>query len=283
VSTRSSDQGDTSALDRVIPDRAPSVSQVGTLVAFTYQPRTRDDLLAARVVDLTRPLGDPARSTDVAGTPRLEPNTTFRYLGQRQPDVSDDGRFVTFTSDADSAATTPEWGTGPVAGEYATSQVFLWDRLADAGDAAFETPVVLVSQVDGVAAAQGASSPVVSGNGQYVAYTSTSADLARDAALPGGCTIACPAQVYRYDVTTGSSELVSRQNTAEGAGLAAGVPVVCEQMEAIRLQRQAALGCLPGDQVGVSAPERAVAVLVHPKERRQVGLGEAYGAEISRV
>lgn len=218
VSTRSSNQGDTSALDRVIPDRAPSVSQAGTLVAFTYQARTRGDLLAARVVDLTVPLGDPARSADVAGTPLLEPNTTFRYLGQRQPDVSADGRFVTFTSDADSAATTPEWGTGPVAGQYAISQVFLWDRFAAAGDAAFEAPVVLVSQVDGVAAAQGASSPVVSGNGQYVAYTSTSADLARDAALPGGCTITCPAQVYRYDVTIGSSVLVSRQNTAEGAG-----------------------------------------------------------------
>jgi hypothetical protein len=221
VSTRSSNDGDTSALDRVIPDRAPSVSQVGTLVAFTYQARTRGDLLAARVVDLTVPLGDPTRSTDVAGTPLLGPNTTFRYLGQRQPDVSDDGRFVAFTSDADSAAATPEWGTGPVAGEYATSQVFLWDRLADAGDAALETPVVLVSQADGVAAAQGASSPVVSGNGQYVAYTSASADLADDADLPGDCTITCPTQVYRYDIIAGSSVLVSRQNTADGADLVA--------------------------------------------------------------
>lgn len=221
VSTRSSTQGDTSALDRVIPDRAPSLSQAGTIVAFTYQARTKSDLRAARVVDLTVPIGDRARSTDVAGTPTLAPNTTFRYLGQRQPDVSDDGRFVTFISDADSAATTPAWGSGPEAGGYATSQVYLWDRLADAGDAALATPVVLVSQVGGAPAAQGASSPVISGNGQYVAYTSTSADLAGAATLPGGCTTTCPTQVYRFDVTTGSSVLVSRQNTVEGVTLVA--------------------------------------------------------------
>ncbi|MEX0846754.1 MAG: hypothetical protein WD023_03165, partial [Ilumatobacteraceae bacterium] len=221
VSTRSSNQGDTSALDRVVPDRAPSLSQIGTMVAFTYRAHTRSDLLAARVVDLTVPLGDPARSTDVAGTPLLDPNTTFRYVGQRQPDVSDDGRFVTFTSDADSAAEIPDWGTGPVAGEFAVSQVYLWDRLADGGDAALATPVVLVSQAGGVRAAQGATSSVVSGNGQYVVYESASPDLARGAALPGGCTVTCPAQIYRYDVTTASSVLVSRQNTTEGADLVA--------------------------------------------------------------
>jgi hypothetical protein len=207
VSTKSSADGDTSALDRAAPDDAPAVSQTGSVIAYAHQARDdKDPMSAVTVVDLTVPLGDPLRSRLVAGTPLLEPNTTFRYLGQRQPDVSDDGRFVVYTSDANSAAAVPDWGSGSVAGDYATSHVFVWDRQNP--DPAFA--VTKVSTVDGVPAVLGARAPVISGNGQYVAFESESPDLAGGARLPV-CGAVCPTQVYRYDQVEGTVVLVSRE------------------------------------------------------------------------
>lgn len=210
VSTQSSSDGDTSALDRVAADEAPALSQTGSVIAFTHQARAGKDLMTAvSVVDLTVPLGVPGRISVVAGTPLLAPNTTFLYRGQRQPDVSDDGRFVAYTSDATSDAAVPEWGSGPVGGQYATSQVYLWDR--DLVDGA----VTLVSALDGVAASGGAGSPVISGNGQYVAFESASADLAGGAVLPE-CGAVCAPQVYRFDQVDQAVVLVSREQTPDG-------------------------------------------------------------------
>lgn len=217
VSTQSSADDDTRALDRVSPEEAPAVSQAGTVISFTHQAREgKDPLSAVTVVDLTVALGDPLRSSLVMGTPLLEPNTTFRYLGQRQPDVSDDGRFVVYTSDATSEQAVPEWGAGPVDGGFATSQVFVWDRTdPEPGEA-----VTKVSVVGGVPAVLGASSPVISGNGQYVAFESTSSDLAGDARLPE-CGTSCPPQVYRFDQVEGTIVLVSRE-PRQGGPLAPG-------------------------------------------------------------
>ncbi|MBI5090657.1 MAG: choice-of-anchor D domain-containing protein [Actinobacteria bacterium] len=212
VSTQSSTDGDTHALDRVLPDEAPAVSQSGTVIAYSHFGRSnKDAVLGVSVVDLTKPLGVDGRTTRVAGTPLLPPNTTFLYHGQREPDVSDDGRFVTFTSDAVSSASVPEWGGGPVPGDYATSQVYLWDR--DEVDPA--AAVTLVSTVDGHPAKDGAGSPVISGDGRYVAYESISADMAGAASLPD-CSATCPPQVYRYDQQARLNVLVSRENTPEG-------------------------------------------------------------------
>ncbi|MGE0140819.1 MAG: choice-of-anchor D domain-containing protein [Ilumatobacteraceae bacterium] len=212
VSSQSSKDGDTRALDRVVPDDAPAISQSGTIIAFTHLGRSnKDPVINTTVVDLTKPLGVEGRSTRVAGTPLLPPNTTFLYRGQREPDVSDDGRYVTFTSDAVSNSAVPEWGGGPVPGDYATSQVYLWDR--QALDPA--TAVTLVSTVDGHPARDGAGSAVISGNGQYVAFESASIDMAGSASLPE-CGAVCPPQVYRYDQVARVHMLVSRANTAEG-------------------------------------------------------------------
>lgn len=211
VSTQSSSDGDTRALDRVLPDEAPAMSSVGTIVAFTQRVRAKDELLMVSVVDVTQVLGSADRVHTVAGTPLLAPNTTFRYVGQREPDVSADGRFVTFTSDAVSDDPVPDWGSGPVAGGFATSQVYVWDRWSDPV-AGLEDPVVLVSRLHGVAAADGAHAPVISGNGQFIAFESSSADLAAGATLPD-CGAVCASQVYRYDQVDGSVVLVSREQT----------------------------------------------------------------------
>lgn len=211
VSTQSSADGDTRALDRVVSNEAPAINQSGTVMAITHLVRSsKDDRLGVSLVDLTKTLGSDGRSTTVAGTPLLAPNTTFLYRGIRQPDLSDDGRYVTFTSDAVSNLSVPEWGEGPEKGQYATSQVYLWDRLQ--GDATLA--VVLVSSVGGAPAADGAQAPVISGNGQFVAFESASADLARDAAVPQ-CAATCVPQIYRFDQVTAQTLLVSRENTAQ--------------------------------------------------------------------
>ena len=297
VSTRSSSDGDTSALDRVVPERSPSQSADGTVVAFSHRAGSKTQLQAVSVVDLTVPMADPVRSTLVVA-PIEEPNTEFRYAGQREADVSADGRFVAFTSDAviDSSAGgsgLPTWGDGRVAGGFATTQVYLFDRAGPLPDVApapatptptptptttaptttptttrpstattatttttttFVAPindptrpsnldetttdstepapvppswvaspatsagdVILVSQVGGKPSTLGASGPVVSADGHYVAYVSSSPELAGSATLPECLGDACPAQVYRFDAVDGRTDLVSRQNTASGA------------------------------------------------------------------
>ena len=82
------------------------------------------------MVDRSIPLGQQGRTRAVAGSPTGVPDSTFRYAGLHQPAVSDDGRFVAFTADADAAAPVPAWSTGAVPGGYATSQVYVWDRSA---------------------------------------------------------------------------------------------------------------------------------------------------------
>lgn len=222
VSTQSSTDGDTRALDRVMPDDAPAVSEAGTIIAFTQLARAKDELLAVSVVDVSKVLGTEDRIAKVAGTPLLAPDTAFRYVGQRQPDVSADGRFVAYTSDAMSNAVVPEWGAGVVAGEFATSHVYLWDR--DAGSVTGSTPpVTLVSGVGGVGgapASTGAQSPAISGDGQFIAFESSSPDLAGDASLPE-CGAVCVPQVYRYGRRDGALVLVSREQTAPDAPLVA--------------------------------------------------------------
>lgn len=207
VSTRDAD-GDTSALDRVVPDARPAVSDSGTVVAFTHRGR-RGTPLSVSVVDLTEPIGSDRRQVPVAGVPLTPPGNTFRYRGQRDPSVSDDGRFVAFTSDADAAAAVPEWSDGSTPGGLATSQVYLWDR--EAPDDGSTPSVTLVSHSAGVAASRGAGSPVVSGNGQFVAFVSSSPELAGEAQLPECAD--CAGQVYRFDQATGQLVLVSRRNT----------------------------------------------------------------------
>jgi hypothetical protein len=229
VSTQSSADGDTSALDRVDPTDAPAVNRSGAVIAFTHlRFANRDDLFTVSVVDLTVPLGDDGRITVVEGTPVLPPDTVFRYVGQRHPDVSDDGQFVVFTSDAVADSVRPEWGVGPIEGDFATSQVYVWDRAATT----LGETVLLVSGVDGLPAAEGASSPVISGSGQYVAYLTSSPDVLADAILPE-CRGVCPLQVVRTNLVDGSTTLVSKANSGGGttqlaADLGAAQPAITD-------------------------------------------------------
>jgi Tol biopolymer transport system component len=221
VSTVSADDGDTTASDLAVPTETPAVSQSGAVVAYTHRsPVPKSTLVQVSVVDLTVALGDEGRTRVVPGTPLLEPDDEFVRVGQRHPDLSADGRFVVFSSDALSDRPVADWAAGLEPGGPAVAQVYLWDRdLADPGAA-----VVLVSAVDGVAATAGADRAVISESGQFVAFESPSPELAGDAELPI-CTPACPTQIYRSDLGAGSLTLVTRVPLPADADPAAA-PVV---------------------------------------------------------
>ncbi|MEZ5252201.1 MAG: hypothetical protein R2713_24215, partial [Ilumatobacteraceae bacterium] len=202
VSTQSSADGDTRALDRVDPNDAPALSQAGTVVAFTHQAHEgKDPLLAVTVADLAAPLGNPLRTALVAGTPLLPPNTTFRHLGQRQPGLSDDRRFVARLHQRHGVR---RGGARPGAGQSAACSAGA-SRNVRVGPIR-DRPclaVTVVSALDELPAEWGAESPAISGNGQFVAFQSPSPELAGGAALPD-CGGICPPQVYRHDQVGGA-------------------------------------------------------------------------------
>jgi Tol biopolymer transport system component len=85
-------------------------------------------------------------------------------LGSFQPTISDNGRYVTFYSEATNLA--------PDDNNNATD-VFVRDRKAD-------TTTLLSVTRDGTAGNGGSFDPAISGNGHYVAYSSFAPDLVRD-------------------------------------------------------------------------------------------------------
>ena len=207
---------ESAASDSASPDSAPAVSGTGSVVAYvTKFSAAAPDLSSIVVVDLTVPMGQPGRSRPVAGTPPTAPDNTFRYRGLREPALSDDGQLIAFTSDAESDTLDRAWSVGPQPGDFATSQVYVWDRTNT--DPA--TAVLRVSQ--GTEPANGgASSAALSADGRFVVFASSSTNLVAAASLPA-CVTQCPTQVYRFDRIDASHTLVSRQPGAADAPIVA--------------------------------------------------------------
>jgi hypothetical protein len=185
------------AVDGVFVDSPPAMSGSGGVIAYVHQARNAPPGVGTiSVIDLTAPPDDPVRTQQVAGFPVESPNREFLYHGARQPALSQNGRHLAFVSDATASEPLPGWGSGPEAGGYATSQVYVWDRgLADQRRA-----VYLVSGRGGMPSAAGADSPAMSEDGRIIVFTSRDRTLA-PAVLPE-CTPTCPSQVYRYDRDT---------------------------------------------------------------------------------
>ncbi len=206
ISTTAFRGGDAAAADDVDPRFPPAISGAGSVIAYTHRfDASQPDLLGVIVVDLTVPIGQPGHALPVDGTPTTSPNTPYRYVGLREPSVSDDGQFVAFTSDANSSKPTPDWNSGQIPGDYASSQVFVWDRLNPDPNTAVKRASLGPDSV----ANGDASSPAISADGTYVAFTSTAVNLVIGASLPP-CINSCPPQVYRYNRADGTIVLVSR-------------------------------------------------------------------------
>ncbi len=206
ISTNAFRGNDLAAADDIDPRFPPAISGAGSVIAYTHKyDAAQPDLVGVIVVDLTIPVGQPGHALPVAGTPTSAPNTTYHYVGLREPSVSDDGQFVAFTSDANSSKTAPDWGTGEKPGEFASTQVYVWDRLnPDPNTAVKRASLSPDSTANG-----NASSPAISADGTYVAFSSTAVNLVIGASLPP-CIDSCPPQVYRYNRIDGTIVLVSR-------------------------------------------------------------------------
>ena len=196
VSTRS--DGSTLARDDVTTTDTPAVSRSGSVIAYTHPADHIIDgegLTTITVVDVTQPVDSDARAQLVGGAPITSPNTTFTYSGLDQPALSGDGRYLAYRSDASSTEAVSTWGTGPVAGGPATRQVFVWDR--DEADP-FVAVKLVSARPDGTPSVAGASEPVLSRDGDVVAFTSSDVGLvpAVFPDCPGGV---CPTQVFRVD------------------------------------------------------------------------------------
>jgi Tol biopolymer transport system component len=131
----------------------------------------------------------------------LTPDGSAGNLNSDNPSISRDGRIVAFTS----------YASDLVADDTnATSDVFVLD--AATGE------ITLITRNAAGAPANGASiTPRVSGNGRYVTYSSFASDL------PGPAGATTQGIVYRYDLTTGATELVSHSPNGsyplKGAGV----------------------------------------------------------------
>jgi Tol biopolymer transport system component len=207
ISTNSYRGNDKAASDDIDPRFPPAVSGAGSVIAYTHKfDASQSDLAGIIVVDLTIPVGRPGHAVPVAGTPIATPNSTYHYAGLREPSISDDGQFVAFTSDANSSKPTVDWSSGQVPGEFAISQVYVWDRL----NPDVNTAVKRASLGPDSTANGSASSPAISADGTYVAFSSTAVNLVIGASLPP-CIDTCPPQVYRYNRVDGTIVLVSRE------------------------------------------------------------------------
>ncbi|MET0662896.1 MAG: hypothetical protein ABWZ42_07180, partial [Ilumatobacteraceae bacterium] len=196
VSSRS--DGSTLARDDVSTTDTPAVSRSGSVIAYTHPADNIIDgagLTTITVVDVTAPIDSAARSQLVGGAPITSPNTTFTYTGLDQPALSGDGRYLAYRSDASSAEAVPTWGTGPVAGGPATRQVFVWDR--EEADP-FVAVRLVSARPDGTPSVAGAGEPVLSREGNIVAFTSNDVGLV-PAVFPDCPDAVCPMQVFRVD------------------------------------------------------------------------------------
>ena len=217
------------AIDGVFTDAPPAVSGSGAIVAYVRQlDGAPEGVGTIMVVDITVPVNEIGREEEVAGMPVETPNRAYLYRGAREPVLSENGRHLAFVADTTASAPLPGWAAGPVPGEAATAQVFVWDRsIADRRNA-----VHLVSGRGGVPSATGASSPSMSEAGRYVAFVSDDRTLV-PADLPP-CTATCPTQIYRYDRDTDANgvfdeaprvEPLEIVSAVEAGDVTIGVPV----------------------------------------------------------
>ncbi len=185
------------ARDDIFVDSAPAISGSGAVIAYVHPlPGAPDGVGTISVVDVTVPVNEPGRVEGVAGIPVEAPNRAFLYRGARQPALSQNGRHLAFVSDTTASELLPGWADGPVPGEYATSQVYVWDRRA----ADQRRGVRLLSGRDGQRSLAGGESPAMSDDGRIIVFTSR--DRALVTAELSGCLPDCPSQVYRFDRDT---------------------------------------------------------------------------------
>ncbi|MFK7919081.1 MAG: choice-of-anchor D domain-containing protein [Ilumatobacter sp.] len=177
----------------------PTTTRGGTLVAYTHPADhlfEADGINTISLVDVAVTIDDPSRSRLVAGSPADSPTDTFIHIGLDQPALSADGSHLAYRSDALSEAAVPGWAPGVVDGDFATTQVYVWE-IAQADPF---LAVDLVSVRPDGSMSSGAGEPDVSRTALDIAFTSSD-PLLVEADYPD-CTDDCPAQVFVADRDT---------------------------------------------------------------------------------
>jgi Tol biopolymer transport system component len=207
---------------------APVISADGRFVAFTsvatdLTPRT--DTYQTQNVDLyDRTTKTVSLVSRALGSPLTGGND---FSGD--PAISDDGRYVSFWSEATNLV--PEQITAPT---IPTTNIFLFDRVGGT--------TTLVSRAAGGATSGNNSSTspfTMSGDGRYIAYVSQATDL-----VPGGISGSLGA-VFLYDRRTGANTLVSRSAALEAQARDGYNPVISHDGNRIAYE-SAATDLVPG-------------------------------------
>ena len=206
------------ARDDVAADQSPAVSGSGSKVVFARRAvpgaGDRADWTSLEVVDVTIPLGVTGRVVTAPGLPTTLAPDELRPIGQRDPSISDDGKFVAFTTDAiiesrlDLAtdtevvdATWPAVSAGAAKVTSPTTQVYRWDTDPSADEAAPSLRLVSADP-NGVAGRTSSGHASVTALGDLVAFSSIADDLdraANDLPAPTGAAIGA-SQIYVADL-----------------------------------------------------------------------------------
>jgi Tol biopolymer transport system component len=179
-----------------------------------------------------RDTGTTTLVSHAAGSPTTtgdfgSPSTLAGGLLAAAPVISADGNWVAFFSAADDLAPAMKH-----AHTRRLNRLFLFNRLTGA--------IGLVSSGDA-----GASTPVLSADGRFLAYASRSTDLvsgftAPQPDVPGG-SLALVSNVYLYDTTTGTTTLVSHAagSTQVGGENPSFAPVISDDGRFVAYQSEA--------------------------------------------
>ena len=201
VSSASFSDGQGQARGDVDPTQPAAVSSSGSVVAYARPFKSlsgHDDPLhrpsAVEVVDLSTLAEQAGHSVQASGLPAETAGNSAIYLGQRNPALSGDGRFVVFSSDATSNEAVPEWVNPAIGSTSAVSQIYAWDRT---NPDPF-TAVALISRGPTGPANASAINPAVSADGRLVSFASKATNLVSAPSLDA-CGRFCPSQIYAVD------------------------------------------------------------------------------------
>ncbi len=191
VSTTST--GEPVARGDVASDQRPAVAGSGSIIVYARRAVPGGGDLAAYTsldaVDLTIPVGEPGRVTSAPGLPSELPSSELAPIGQRDPSISDDGRFISMTTDAlitdelnaetgeeAIAATWPAVPAGALIVTRPDTQVYRWDREVSADNGELTYRLVSATPAGEPSAGTSGSSNI-SSLGNVVAFVSTDPDL----------------------------------------------------------------------------------------------------------
>jgi WD40-like Beta Propeller Repeat len=207
VSTLINTEGLAQARGDVDPTQPAAVSGAGSVVAYVrpFESLSGFDESAHRpssidVADMSISTDDPFHTVKAPGLPTDVAGGDVVHVGQVAPALNGDGSTLVFASDATSSDAVPDW-VAPAQGQKTSpTQVFAWDR----NDPDPFTAVTMLSLGANGPANASATTPAVSADGRFVAFSSSATNLDPTADL-SGCAGFCPAQVYVVDRDTDSA------------------------------------------------------------------------------